>query len=807
MKKIFLVFLSLFLLVALITSVKADFSVTTNLTTNTVCPSSTIVIEDIVTALTPGKFMVTTGGSAESFTTTVPQGFWLEQGEQEVFYSYITPSSKIAPGNYVLEVTIAQGATVKTIKHNIIVENCHYTSLKVEPASQAICACEEKNLKLTITNNGNYLENYELSVEGPAAQWIKLASKSITLAANSSTSVMAYVNTSCNVAGTYDANFVVKSKSEYGQANTKATLSIVSCYDYSISSNKTYYEMCEGEKLSVPVKLRNMGTKTNVYKINMEGPGWAKIDQKQLTLSNGTEGSFNLIAEPPYKTQGNFTVFFEVITDLGKVLKKYDISLQVAKCYDVSVTIEEEKDKICNALSNTYTVAIKNTGKFTNTYDIILEAPDWVTISKKRLTLNASKEESLVLDVHPPYNTNASTYTIKVKALDSISKAEASDTLNITTISLEECYKPAISTKDDIVTVAKDNTATALFIIENKGSHDANYTIEISGTGTRFSQINPSTIVLKSGKAQTLYLYIAPPLDLPIDDYVITVTVRLKDTTIVASKTITIKVVEAGAFSQQPLPQPHVPTVPTEEKKPSLFSQIVSWIANLFKPKAPSTKTETNLTNVTNANATGKTNVNATNTTNKTTTQETKKNQAPVLTKKIPDITIEAGKKETVNLAEYFSDPDDDSLTYVTVKPTNISVTINGNIVSIEPQRGFTGTREISFYASDGYDITQSNIVKITVTTAAQASSTSSNKTNINSTSNATNTSCNENESCSTNSIAKTETKKPINYTPWIILGIIALIVILIIATGLGNKIIDFFEEDVGNNRKNNHKK
>ncbi|MCX8194118.1 MAG: hypothetical protein N3G19_02025 [Candidatus Pacearchaeota archaeon] len=106
--------LSIFFTFVFISFAKADFIVTTNLTTNTVCPSGTIVIEDIVTAITPGAFTITIGGTASSFTTTVPYGFWLEQGEKEVIYSYITPSSKVSPGNYVLEVTVAQGGIVKT---------------------------------------------------------------------------------------------------------------------------------------------------------------------------------------------------------------------------------------------------------------------------------------------------------------------------------------------------------------------------------------------------------------------------------------------------------------------------------------------------------------------------------------------------------------------------------------------------------------------------------------------------------------------------------------------------------------------
>ncbi len=804
MRKVFLIFLSLLFLMAIATQAtfaRAEFTVTTHMETNTVCPSTTIVIEDVVTASSPGAITITSAGSAANFATVIPYGFWLEPGQSEVVYSYITPSSKVTPGTYVLEVVIAQGIFVKTVKHTVIVENCHNTVIKVEPASQSICACEQKSFLLTVSNLGRYMENYELSIEGPASKWIELSSKSITLAAGSSAKITVNVNTPCNAAGNYDTNFVVKSKSEYAQANVKAALSIVSCYDYTISSDKTYYSICEAEKLTAPIKIKNLGTNNNIYKINLQAPNWTHLDLNQVTIEKGKEATFNLIAEPPYKTQGNFTAYIEVMSDFGKVIKKHDISLQVSKCYDASVTIETDKDKMCNALSNTYSVAIRNTGKFQNTYDIVIEGPDWVTISEKRVTLNASKEKSLVLDVHPPYNTKPGEYKIKVKAIDAISKTEASDTLTVTTVSLEECYSPAISTKDDIVAVSKDNTATALFIIENKGTHDANYTIEVSGTATKFSQVHPGTIALKSTKAQTVYLYLAPPLEIAAQDYVITITVRLEDTTILASKTITVKVLEAGALPQQPQPQP--PAVKPAEQ--SLFSKIFSWFLNLFKAKPATNETKTNVTNVTKTNQT-KVNETKTNATNQTQPVPPVKNIAPVLSKKIPDISVQSGKKQTIDLLDYFDDPNADILTFVTVKPQNMTVNIIGSIATLEAQQGFTGTREISFYASDGYDITQSNTLKITVTAAAQGTTPTTNKTNVTKT-NATNASCG-NESCTP---ATTPTKIDWQkFLPWIIVAVIAILIIVIITTGLGKKIVDFFEEDVsnGNGRKNNnHKK
>jgi len=809
-----LLFLSLiFLFVIFAASARADFTITTNLTTNTVCPGSTIVIEDIVSG-SPGTYTVTISGTAATFATAVPQGFWLEPETSRVIYSYITPTSKTSPGNYVLDVTIGSGQKVKTVRHNLIVENCHNTIIKVEPISQPICACDRKSFLLKITNNGKYLENYDLDVEGPASQWTELSSKSITLAPNASATVTAYITMPCNVKGDYELNFLIKAKSEYSRANVKANASVISCYDYAMSTEKTYYSMCEADKLTVPVKIKNFGTQNNIYKINTYAPNWTHIDLNKLTIASNNEGTFNLLAEPPYGTQGNFTVNFDVMSEFGKVQKKYDIQLDVSKCYGVSVLIDDEKDKICNALSNTYPVIIRNNGKFMNTYDITLEAPEWVTISEKHVTLNASKEKTLTLDIHPPYNLNSSDYKIKVKAYDAKSKVSAEDTITITTVTLNECYQPAISTKDDQMTVSRDGTATALFIVENKGTNDANYTMGISGTATKFSQINPGTISLKATKAETLYLYVAPPVDTPLDTYSVTVTVRLKDTTILAAKTITINVVEAGKISQPPVQPPTNVTNQTQVSQPSFFSKIIDWIVSLFTPKTTAnvtnatneTKKPTNITTNQTTNATKQTNATKT-TTNKTT------NHAPTLAKQIPQVNIKSGAKEIISLNDYFSDSDNDDLTYVTVKPMNMTVTLAGDKVTIEPNKGFTGTREITFYASDGKDITQSNIVKIVVTESTQTNQTSNQtnktttQTNATKTTNKTNAT-NESEEIEITGKEKEETSETSpNYWGLIIVAIVIVAIIIILLSGLGKKIIRYFEEEPTNGKKNNNHK
>lgn len=90
-------------------------------------------------------------------------------------------------------------------------------------------------------------------------------------------------------------------------------------------------------------------------------------------------------------------------------------------------------------------------------------------------------------------------------------------------------------------------------------------------------------------------------------------------------------------------------------------------------------------------------------------------NNPPLLIKNISDITIFKNQNYTLNLNEYFIDPDKDILTFNSTQPQNITVLIQDSLATLIPETNFTGTREIIFYANDGNLITESNVVNIHV--------------------------------------------------------------------------------------------
>lgn len=737
------------------------FSISGNVSTNVVCPSSTIVLQQIVLSDKAGPFTITSSGSAKDFSTTVPSGFFLGAGDQQTIYTYITPSSRIMPGKYYIITTVESNGESKETEKEIVVENCRNSVITAE-ASAKICSCEEKTIMLNIENKGRYLENYKLSVEGPAAKWVTLSANSIALSPNSNIAVEAYIKTPCDVKGDYEMTFVLEA-SQYSKSTAKSKIEITSCYDYVLSAEKTLYKSCEGDSLSIPINIKNLGTAQNTYKINLNAPSWIKQDQKDLSIGQNGEKAVNLLSNPPFGTTGNFTISMDVLSDFGKVMKKISIEQDVEKCYDVSVSIESEKDRMCNALSSSYSVAVKNTGRFTNTYDLSVIGPEWATLSNKSVTLAAGSQVDVNLALKPSFEVKPGAYSIIVKAIDGTSKTEANDTIKIETISTSDCYKPAISSQKDTISISRDTTATLPLIVENKGTNDAKYTIEIGGTASGFCQINPGAITVKHGEAQTIYLYVAPSIEAKPANYTLSVTARLADSTILASKNIIILVDEKEIPAPAPVPAvsnitsnvttnvtktnvtanvtaninvtanltnanatianvtanttkinttsilpnmtasvtklnvTNISSITsgniTKTSQPSLWQRFVAWLAKVFKPKS---------TGAAVANATNITIINGTN-------------HAPVLVNNISDIEMKAGKSFSLDLANYFRDDDKDALTYISIKPLNMSIDNSGSKITITPENNFTGSVNTTFYAYDGKNMTASNVVKIIV--------------------------------------------------------------------------------------------
>jgi len=568
-----------------------------------ICPRTTELFVDSVKNLASGAqhFTVNIAGSAASFATSVPAGFVLAPGQSKAIYTYVTPFSTTAPGSYDLKVKISTSEGVKEIVHEVNVLDCHTLEISGGDKKEA-CPGETLKFEAQITNTGLYQEIYEISVKGEIAEYVTLSENIVAVNSSSSRTVYAYVKLPVDIEPR-EYEFTIEAKSEKALQSRTFKVEVMPCYDFELNVEKNSVSFCEHSKQEIELTIKNKGTSDNSFTIKVDGPLWASVENTKLNVKANSIAKTNLVFVPDYGVEGSFDIGLEVIPEKGIYKAKDTVYATVEKCHSVLLNIKKDSDKICNGLSNSYAVLIKNDGKVAKDYGLEVKGATWASLEKTKVSLKPGEEQEVLLTINPGINVKPDEYGIKVVAfaLDD-SKVKDEDTITITTISTEDCYKPSISIETKDVEVYYDGSATVPIVVQNQGNREANYEIGISDNAASFVQISPAVVKLAPGESEVVYAYVAPTVEMKKKQYKVTVTARLPNSTILASESFNVKISE--------IPVETLPTgaaVAKPEKK-SIWQRIKGFFARLFGKKpveteiskeAPINVTENITTNIT----------------------------------------------------------------------------------------------------------------------------------------------------------------------------------------------------------------
>ncbi len=515
----------------------ADFAFTTEKTSESVCPSTTSLLTLNIRSLADdNKFTITSTGDALTLATIVPSAFILDNNEIKTVYLYVTPKSTTKTGNYNLDVSVSSSSSTEKIRYLIYVTDCRKTSITVAKPLVESCPCDLVKYDFVVTNLGNYQENYNLKLGGDASDYITLSETSLSLAPSQSKSVYAYLKNLCTV-GKRDFTVTLERQGNTIMSAT-ATADIKPCFDFMFDSEHDKYSFCE-EPNKIQFRLVNIGTNKNTYELSVSGPSWGILEKNSVALNPGETTYVNLLLKPDYSsTGGSFEA--KALSDKGQIEAKKKIDVEIRKCHSVLLDIVQENEKICNTLTKDYNLIIKNDGEKDETY-ILKSDTSWARLSEGTVSLKSGEEKRLVLTINPQSEVNEGKHTITISAETLDKGRKVSDSIDIETLTHGNCYKAAISAED--LVIAQDSVATIAIPVENKGTEKAEYVLEVSGTAVNFVRLNPAVLTVEPGKADITYLYVAPDGEKP-GSYEATISVKLKDSTIIASKTIKIDLSE-----------------------------------------------------------------------------------------------------------------------------------------------------------------------------------------------------------------------------------------------------------------------
>src|SRR3989344_4469301 len=521
-----LIFVIILILLTNISYAAENYKLFAGQTTNTWPGSTSLIIDSIESnSNAPLEITVSSSGSASGFSTIIPNGLILSPSSKKSIYSYISPRTTTKTGSYSLNINFDVNGDTDNIQHQINVRNCYDFEISSLKDFADTCPSQNTQTKLELKNIGDYDESYTLEVEGEVRDWITLSSDFLSIKKGESKLITAFITPPSTAEGQH--YFSVSAKSE---TNT--------------------IEMCERSTQQMDLQLENKGTTTNTYQLQIDGPLWANLDKKSITLEKNANQKFKILLNPDYGVQGIFKIDLIVSTDKGNLEGITSYSVIVKKCHDVAINIEEE-------------------------YILSVIGPSWATIDKEKITLEKNKERSLDLEINPSSDVEPKDYKIiiKAQAFDS-SKVSSEDEINIKVVSQEECYKPNVKFQKESIDVNFDSSATVPIVVDNKGTTDATYSLSVTGTAASFTQLNPASLTLQSGKSEVIYMYIAPNSQTPNGNYEATVSARLEDSTILATDSLIITVLESKVTLER-----------NEDivEQPSFFSRIWTNIKNIFK--------------------------------------------------------------------------------------------------------------------------------------------------------------------------------------------------------------------------------
>ncbi|MEM4248161.1 MAG: hypothetical protein QXH80_02755, partial [Candidatus Nanoarchaeia archaeon] len=555
----------------------------------TVCATDTILyILPVMNGEKQDSFTVSLSGDAAKWAVAAPAGFILEPGLTEQVYVYVTPSSGALPGSYDLKVTVngqSAGRQDQLLKVNV--GDCHSASLTALEVEQDVCADSSVKYTLTLANTGKYTENFAISTTGPAAAWTTLSDTVVKLKAGESKEIQATVKPAADQTGAFDLTITARSDNSNAAASAKVKVNSNNCYEFALMPDKNFFDFCENSDVTIPLTIRNNGEAANTFDLSISGPSWASLETASVDVAPGSEKVANLKLFPGFGIAGNFDIKVTAKGKLGGVAETQTITANVKTCHSTDLKIATEEDTLCPFTSRMYEVSLVNTGQFDESYAITVGGANWVSVDKNFVDLKAGESVKFNLRIDPK-DVPSGDYVLAVDAVSQgPSKTGARDELVVTITPKDGCFGVQTTAALTRVEVAPGEGALVPVIIENKGTEESTYNIEVSGTGAGYAQLNPASITIEGREADTVYMYVAVPEETAQSLYKITVAARLEDGTVSSASDVEVSVIAPGV-EKTPTAAPAGTTQERVQEKLGTLQSIFSDLKERFAALAES---------------------------------------------------------------------------------------------------------------------------------------------------------------------------------------------------------------------------
>lgn len=289
--------------------------------------------------------------------------------------------------NYIIFITLLFLIPFSLAELDIITYTGAQSGFSLTQGAQEInlCQCELQTDIITVTNNGNYASKYDVLFSD--TEYLTVSDGGFELQPKESKSIYLYFKAPCE--GKLQDSVIIQIKDVFGNQKTlEKQFSVDTCQNLlaSLAVDNNTYGPCE--QIDYEVQIENTGAFTETYEVIF---GDNKYDTYfdnpyQLTvLESGQISTVKSTLELDCSTNGNLQIPFTVLAKQNE--------LEANLLHDITITpeypftIESEAASVCIEKESQIPLTITNDAHFENTFVIKMDAPSFVTLDEKEITL------------------------------------------------------------------------------------------------------------------------------------------------------------------------------------------------------------------------------------------------------------------------------------------------------------------------------------------------------------------------------------------------------------------------------------
>ncbi|MGM5481604.1 MAG: hypothetical protein ACQESE_04310 [Nanobdellota archaeon] len=465
--------------------VNTDFLISANYKTLSICECATLT--ETLTISNPGSYPISIHLDTENgYVRFSQKDVTLEAGQTKRVVAYVkAPCDAPSKDTIVIKATSSLGKT-KAFTQTVKFSNCQNLQAGVYDRTINASVCQPFSTSFSVRNTGSFRETYEITPHDFTDN-IQLSSRKITLNPGQSEDVFVYYKLPCDIYGQHDVRYTVRAVNNDRMVTLLQTLIIAQDYDFSLQLPSDM-AVCQEDVSSNAYRfvLTNNNNFTDTFRLDTDFPSFAEEDglpvlrdlvPETLTLESGESYVQNLsFTSLTDVEQGIYPISITAVSVNGEVSQQVDANISVSDCHNGELFLPDTPKKFYTCAGDAFAkeLVIKNIGSKDSDFELLMTAPDFMTLSDDKVSVDAGENESEWIYYDIPDNRSYK-YPIDIDLYGRGGDLDATG-FKLFVDSKEECFASEIDgISQDLLFTEKNVTLS----MENLGTRHGIYEIEL----------------------------------------------------------------------------------------------------------------------------------------------------------------------------------------------------------------------------------------------------------------------------------------------------------------------------------------